>query len=190
MTAKSDASLMQSYRGGNAAAFDQLYERHRLAVFNYLYRHLGQAALAEDIFQDVWLRVIRAADQWQANSSFTAWLFRIAHNRLVDHWRSQRNDASLPNDELQADGFQADEVVADRQSSVEHSTLLADCLARLQQLLARLKPDQRDVFVLQQEAGLTLEQIAQVTAVGRETVKSRLRYALQKLRAGLEGCDD
>lgn len=175
----SDQSLVNQYRSGNTAAFDRLYDRYRIPVFNYIYRQVKQQNISEDIFQDVWLRVIGSIEQWKPGSSFSSWLYRIAHNRLVDYWRRLYPDALDPESEVQ-----------DPAPSADHLQFIQDCIERLKALLAILKPEQRDAFVLQQETGLSLEQIAEVTAVGRETVKSRLRYAMQKLRAGLEGCDD
>ena len=179
MNAVNDASLVNQYRSGNTAAFNRLYERYRIPVFNYIYRQVKQQSISEDIFQDVWLRVIRSIEQWKPDSSFASWLYRIAHNRLVDYWR-----------QFYPDELDAENEVQDPTASTDHFQFIQDCIERLKALLAILKPEQRDAFVLQQESGLSLEQIAEVTAVGRETVKSRLRYAMQKLRAGLEGCDD
>ena len=179
MNLDSDESLVNQYRSGNAAAFDRLYERYRIPVFNYIFRQLRQQNLSEDIFQDVWLRVIHSIGQWKESSSFAAWLYRIAHNRLVDHWRQHQPDQLDPETDIKSDS-----------DSVEQLQFIQNCIERLKQLLATLKPEQRDAFVLQQESGLSLEQIAEVMATGRETIKSRLRYAVKKLRVGLEGCDD
>lgn len=179
MNADSDELLIQKYRSGNAAAFDCLYERYRIPVFNYIYRQVKQKNLTEDIFQDVWLRVIRSVEQLKTDGNFSSWLYRIAHNRLVDYWRQHRPD------EMDDDGD-----VPDPGKAPEHLQFIQNCIERLKALLDLLKPEQRDAFVLRQESGLTLEQIAEVTSSGRETVKSRLRYAVQRLRAGLEGCDD
>ena len=179
MNKDSDELLIKQYRGGNAAAFDRLYERYRIPVFNYIFRQVKHRNLTEDIFQDVWFRVIRSVEQVREDGNFSSWLYRIAHNRLVDHWRQHRPDE-----------LEDEEEVSDPARTQEQLQFIQSCIERLKVLLGLLKPEQRDVFVLQQESGLTLEQIADVTDSGRETVKSRLRYAMQKLRAGLEGCDD
>jgi RNA polymerase sigma-70 factor (ECF subfamily) len=179
MTADTDEALLQQYRSGNAAAFDRLYERYRIPVFNYIHRQIRQKSISEDIFQDVWMRVIRSIGQWKTGSAFSTWLYRIAHNRLIDYWRQQRPEQLESAMEL-----------IDGTATAEHLQFIDNCIERLKLLLNFLKPEQRDAFVLQQESGLTLEQIAAITGSGRETVKSRLRYALQKLKSGLEGCDE
>ncbi len=179
MKTDSDETLLIKYRSGNAAAFDSLYNRYRLPVYNYIFRQVKKASLSEDIFQDVWMRVINSVDQCDTNRPFAPWLYRIAHNRLIDYFRQQQP--------LELDsGTEKTEA----KNSPDHTAFIQNCIERLKKLLGLLKPEQRDAFILQQESGLSLEQIAQVMATGRETIKSRLRYAMQKLRAGLEGCDE
>lgn len=181
MTA-SDEELMAGYCDGDAAAFEALYRRHRGPLFRYVSRLVPAGADAESLYQDAWLRVIQARAQWRRDQPFKPWLYRIAHNNVVDRLRReallrQADDETVVS--LQAPGAELD-VIA----------LLRDCVERLLALLARLPEVQRSVFLLKEEAGLTLEQIGEVTGVGRETVKSRLRYALTRLRQGLEGCND
>ena len=175
-----DEDLMALYAAGDADAFDTLYERFRGPLFRYLLRHCESEGAAEELFQETWLRVVRARQGWRPQAAFAPWLFRIARNLLTDHWR-QRPPASEPIDESVVDlSFPWPEAWA----------LVRDCVERLLKLLSGLAREQRDAFLLQTEGGLTLEQIAEVTGTGRETVKSRLRYALRRLRAGLEDCDE
>ena len=175
-----DNQLIDQYRGGNSRAFDQLYQRYRLPVFNYIFRQVKSQNIADDIFQDVWLRVIKSIRDYNHQGQFLAWLFTIARNRLTDHWRQLK-----PEDPIDVNDEQIpDNVLA------EHVQFLKDCMERLLALLKILKPEQRDAFVLQQESGLSLDEIADVCHCGRETIKSRLRYAMNKLRKGLEGCDE
>jgi RNA polymerase sigma-70 factor (ECF subfamily) len=174
-----DNDLVERYLKGDAVAFEQLYQRYRQPVFNYIHRQVVSSAVAEDIFQDVWLRVIRSIAQFEVGRSFRAWVFQIAHYRLIDHWRAHKH----PADDSELDNL-------DSRVDVEHSTFVRDCIERFMTLLERLNPDQRDAFVMQQETGFSLEQIADVMGTGRETIKSRLRYAMQFLKKGLEGCND
>ena len=179
MKTDSDETLLSKYRSGNAAAFDSLYNRYRLPVYNYIFRQVKKASLSEDIFQDVWMRVINSADQCDTTRPFAPWLYRIAHNRLIDYFRQQQPlELDLNTEKSEANNIP------------DHIAFIQNCIERLKNLLGLLKPEQRDAFILQQESGLSLEQIAQVMATGRETIKSRLRYAVQKIRAGLEGCDE
>lgn len=175
--------LWARYRGGDAAAFDLVYAEFRGPLFRYIRRQCGNCAESEELYQDVWLRAIRARDQFQGEY-FKAWLFRIAHNRLIDFHRA-RGNADDYIDEL---GEQiADEVEAARP---EGWSFLRDCVERLFALLKGLPQAQRNAFLLKEETGLSLAEIAEVTATSRETVKSRLRYATRQLRVGMEGCDD
>jgi RNA polymerase sigma-70 factor (ECF subfamily) len=176
-----DEDLMLAYRAGDAAAFDALYARHRGGVFRYLRRQTGNAAVAEELFQDVWMRLIDARARYEPQAKFSTWLYTIAHNRLMDHFRSGRraalvsyDDADDPPPEPVADTPQPEETVARKQDA-----------ARLLAAIDALPAAQREAFVLQQEGDLSVEEIAAATGVNRETAKSRLRYAMAKLRAQL-----
>lgn len=177
--APSDDMLMLAYAAGQVRAFEQLYQRHRVPLYRFLMRQLRNTALADELFQDVWQRVIAARASWQPDAAFSTWLFRIAHNRLNDHWRAQRHRPPPPEDAEQRTAQLADPETPERQLSRFEQR------RDLQRALDALPEDQREVLVLRLEQELTLEEIAQITGVGRETVKSRLRYAMDKLRAGI-----
>jgi len=179
---KTDEQLMQQYCAGDAAAFDTLYARYRGPVFRYVQRLCAQCIESEELYQDVWVRMVRARDQWQDHQAFSPWLFRIAHNRVVDHFRSMGKAELLEINEPEA--------IPGSGLLPEALALLRDCVERLMALLGELPENQRSAFLLKEEAGLSLAQIGEVTGVERETVKSRLRYALKRLRSNLEGCDD
>jgi RNA polymerase sigma factor (sigma-70 family) len=176
-----DEALMLAWAGGDLRAFEALYGRHRSRLYSFLLRQLRDGALADEMFQDVWQRVIAARAGWQPEAAFTTWLFRIAHNRLNDHWRAARHRPSAPID--------AEERVAPITDARTPETQLSEFEQRRQLQLAmeQLPPEQREVLQLRLEQELSLEEIAEITGVGRETVKSRLRYAMDKLRAGLSG---
>jgi len=178
----SDEELMLRYRGGDAGAFDALYARHKGPVFRYLRRQAGDAALAEELFQDVWMRIINARGDYEARARFTTWLYTIAHNRFLDHVRSKRRvDLTSFDDALETVvAFPAADPPAEQ--AIERKELAGRLLAALDALPA----PQREAFLLQQEGGLTVEAIARATGVERETAKSRLRYALAKLREHLK----
>ena len=174
-----DETLMLAYAAGDGEAFAKLYARHRARLFHYLLGQLRDRALAEELFQDVWQRLIHARAGWKPEAAFATWLFRIAHNRLNDHWRAARHRPAAPDD---ADARTAQ--LADTRTP----ELMADEQAQRLQLhraLAELPPEQQEVVILRLEQELSLEEIGQITGVGRETVKSRLRYAMDKLRARL-----
>ena len=184
----SDEDLMLAYAGGAAASFDRLYARHKGPVYRYLLRHCGNAATADELVQDVWTNVIRARATYAPTAKFTTWLYTLAHHRLVDHWRvsGQAGFVSIDDDD---DGSPRERVHAIHGSRIdEPETRVASGQigARLVRALAELPAAQRDAFLLQQEAGLSLAEIAKLTGAGDETVKSRLRYATAKLREALE----
>lgn len=175
-TDASDESLMLRYAGGEAAAFAPLYARHKGGLWRYFLRQGCNEATAAELFQDVWANLVKARASYQPSARFTTWLYRLAHNRLVDHWRATR-----PLEPIEA----ADEVAAAGYTEPARRAVQAEQASRLLTAVAGLAAEQRQAFLLQAEAGLSLEEIAQLQGVGRETVKSRLRYALAKLRGEL-----
>lgn len=175
----SDETLMLAYAAGEVGAFDQLYARHRGKLYRYLLRQLRNNGLADEIFQDIWQRVISARGDWKPDPGFATWLYTIAHHRLHDHWRAAKHRPPAPAD--------ADERAARLADPDTPERVVSEFERRreLQLALDDLPQDQREVLLLRLEQELTLEEIGEVTGVGRETVKSRLRYAMDKLRARL-----
>ena len=179
LQAPTDEALMLAYAEGDGEAFAELYARHRARLFHYLLGQLRDRALAEELFQDVWQRMILARSRWKPEASFATWLFRIAHNRLNDHWRAAKHRPAPPAD--------ANERAARVPDPHTPERILSDFeqRRRLQLAMAELPEDQREVLELRLQQELSLEEIGQITGVGRETVKSRLRYAMDKLRTRL-----
>lgn len=165
---------MLAYAQGDAAAFERLYTRHKGPLYRYLLRGCSNRATAQELFQDVWSRLIKARRRYEPTAKFSTYLFSLAHNRLVDFYRRQRFTDELPDDSA-APAASQPEAQAASQSRAE----------RLMAEIAALPFEQREALLLKEERGLTLEQIGEVTGVGRETVKSRLRYGLAKLRLAL-----
>ena len=175
----SDEALMLAWATGDGDAFAPLYARHRGRLYRFLLRQLRDPALADELFQDVWQRVIAARRGWTPDASFATWLYRIAHNRLADHWRAQQHRPPAP-----ADGDERAARIPDPDNP-ERTLSEFEQRRRLQLALDELPSEQREVLLLRLEQELTLEEIGAITGVGRETVKSRLRYAMEKLRARL-----
>jgi RNA polymerase sigma-70 factor (ECF subfamily) len=180
---ESDESLMLAYARGDATAFERLYARHKGPTFRYFLRHTSDRSAADELHQDVWLKVVAARERYVAEARFATWLYTLARHRLVDHWRARRGNrfTSLDDDDAPArDDLPADEV--------DPLSLVIDAQAgfRLQQALTEVPAAQRDAFLLHVEAGLSLGEIAALTGAPAETIKSRLRYAYRRLRATLE----
>lgn len=170
----SDEAMMRAWQSGNAAAFDQLYERHRGGVFRYFLRQCGSRAIAEELHHDVWLRVIAARARWRAEARVSTWLFTIARRRLIDHWR-----ATAPH---RLETLDEDIHAAPASSDPEAAAAGEEREARLSAALGALPEAQRDAFLLHVEGGLAIGEIAQLCGTSPETVKSRLRYAYARLR--------
>lgn len=172
-----DAALLRRYRRGDAAAFNALYQRHRLGLFRFLLGLCGDHALAEEVFQETWMSLVRSQSEQREAVLFKTWLYQIARNRLIDHWRKTgRHQAG--HDEYD----ECQHAQADPQPGPEQQWGLSRDSERLQAALADLPEDQREVFLLRAHGDLELNEIAELTRTPAETVKSRLRYALQKLR--------
>ena len=185
----SDEDLMLAYAAGDAAAFEALYARHKGGVYRYLLRQCRHGAAVDELFQDVWMNLIRARASYAPTAKFATYLYRVAHNRLIDHYRAS-GQVSL----VSADDEAYEDVVAalpaNRGLEPEMRVENRQLGERLKGAVASLPPLQRDAFLLQQEAGLSLDEIAELTGVGVETVKSRLRYAVSKLRQDLADLRD
>ena len=181
MEAVSDAELMQRYVAGDARAFDELYGRHRAALFRFLARQVSHA-VAQDLFQETWSRVVAHRQRYEPRAKFRTFLFTIAHHCYIDWLRARGRDAT----------YGAEPIEPDDAHYGDHEQRSVDALAASMELGHRLKaaiqalPEaQREAFLLHEESGLDLPEIAAITGVGAETVKSRLRYAVGKLRQSL-----
>ena len=166
---------MLAYGGGDAGAFETLYARHRGALFRFVLRAVKDRGVAEELFQEVWVRVIESRERYAPKARFTTWLYTIAHNLMVDHWR--RKGLSL----VALDGEDAATDTANPARQAEGR----EALARLLQAIEALPAAQREAFLLHQEGGLSVPEIASVTGADEEAAKSRLRYAMAKLKAVL-----
>ena len=174
---------MLAYRDGDTRAFDELYARHRAPLYRYLLRQCRDAAVAEELFQDVWANLVRARSNYTVKARFATYLYRLAHNRLIDHYRRRAPAALVSFDEEAGIAEPFTSACAQPEASFDTKQAAARVLA----LLEALPAAQREAFVLHHEGGLSLEEIAMTTGVAKETAKSRLRYATAKLREGMQG---
>lgn len=184
-----DEDLMARYVRGEEMAFEVLLSRYRRPLFGFLYRYLGRRDKAEDVFQDVFFEVIRARDVFRTDSKFSYWLYRIARNRAVDRLRRngfrEMDSLDVSVDREDCDGETRLNRVPGSNPNPEEETLSHELATALTECLASLPPEQREVFWLKEQSGLTFAEIAEMTGTSPNTVKSRLRYALEKIRADL-----
>lgn len=163
---------MLAYQRGDSRAFEKLYMRHKDGLFGFLYRSCLHHATAEELAHDAWTSIIRKASFYQPTASFKTYLFQVAHNKMVDYWRRSRRAA--------LDLVFDDEILhhlTDRAHGAEAEQLRRELRAAIQDL----PPEQRNAMLLR-EQGFSQDDIAAITGAARETVKSRLRYATQRLR--------
>jgi RNA polymerase sigma-70 factor, ECF subfamily len=181
---------MLAFRAGDARAFEVLVRRHRTPVFNFIFRFTGHRARAEDVLQETWLKVVRGAPDYETKAKFTTWLYTIARNLCVDSARkeSYRQAASLESPTAGSEGEDSrplGEALPDEGASPERGAYNARVRPLLARALAGLPEEQREVFVLREYSGIPFKDIAEVTGVSENTVKSRMRYALEGLRRRL-----
>ena len=184
-----DEVLMQNYAKGEMAAFDELLARHRQPLFGYLCRMLGNRELAEDVFQEVFIRVINARERYEKSAKFTTWLYKIAHNLCIDTFRREnfRKTESLfePASNANGEDVSLQEVIPGANPGPDEIIARQQLSEILKRCVSRLSPEQREVFVLRQYQELSFREIAHATETTESTVKSRMRYALNNLRTML-----
>src|SRR6266850_1972861 len=171
-----DEQLMLAYRDGDTGAFDTLYTRHRARLYRFVLRSVKSRAVGEELFQEIWIRVIEARARYTPQARFTTWLYTIAHNHLVDHWRKRG---------LTLVSLEDDDTPGSSPDPADHAQA-RESLARFAAALAALPPLQREAFLLHEEGGLTVAEIAAATKTNEEAAKSRLRYAMAKLKAAID----
>jgi RNA polymerase sigma-70 factor (ECF subfamily) len=184
-----DEALMAAFAGGDARAFEQLVGRHQRGVFNFLLRSVGNRAKAEELLQEVFLRVVRSKARYQASAKFTTWLYSIARNLSIDASRRARfrDHTSLDAPRRGSDGNSAPMVAQLPAQTVptDEAAEAPTIRKRLAEAVQALPDEQREVFLLRQLSGLSFREIADTVGIPENTVKSRMRYALEKLRGEL-----
>jgi len=177
----SDENLMMSYASGDTAAFEILYVRHKGSVYRYMLNLCRNEAIAEELFQEVWMKLINARENYQVKAKFTTYLYKLAHNQFIDHYRKQNVRIVLDQ------SVEVDDVEQDQSSNnnPEKQVQTKQTINRLCELLDALPNEQREVFLLREETGMSIPEIAETLGINQEAAKSRLRYAVSKLRTGL-----
>ena len=184
INADPDQALMLQYARGNTRAFELLYSKHKGPLYRYFVRQIYDQQLAEDLYQETWSRVIKAASKYQAKAKFTTWLYRIAHNIIIDHVRAKKPESSFT-DTFEA-GQDSESIASCLSESPEQQLQQQKKALLLKDCVNDLPPVQQEAFLLNMEMGFTAATIADIAGATIEATKSRLRYA----NKGLKACVD
>ena len=193
--ARTDEVLMASFRDGEARAFDVLVVRHRRGLFNFLLRSVQNRSRAEEMLQEVFLRVVRSKERYEHTAKFTTWVYTIARNLCVDESRRAKFrrtvslDAPRRGDGSEDGPAMLDSVAAD-QVATDDAAAAPQIRGRIAKAIDLLPDDQREVFLMRQVSGLSFKEIGEIVGAPENTVKSRMRYALDKLRTELKDFQD
>lgn len=181
----SDYELIQRFIKGEQSCFDILIRRHKNKVFAYISLYIRDQALAEDLFQDTFMKVIQSvkAGKYQDNGKFISWVMRIAHNLIIDHFRRIKQMNTVSNDDYESDLFNSKRFA---EATVEDDMIKRQILKDVRKMITMLPDDQREVVILRHYAGLSFKEIADLTDVSINTALGRMRYALINMRKIME----
>jgi RNA polymerase sigma-70 factor (ECF subfamily) len=189
-----DEVLMTRYQSGDRAAFAQLVKRHKTPVYNFILRQIRNGAVAEDITQDVFVRVVQNASEFRHSARFSTWVYTIARNLCIDHLRKMalRRHPSLDQPAQAEDGPTLGERTRDEHhgASVDRVAIGRQLSAHIQRAVEDLPEDQREVFLLREVGNVPFKDIADMIGVSENTIKSRMRYALERLQKALTEYED
>jgi RNA polymerase sigma-70 factor, ECF subfamily len=183
-----DEALMIRFQQGDRAAFAALVRKHKSPLFNFALRQLRAKTTAEDVVQETFVRVVQNAADFKHEARFTTWLYTIARNLCIDQLRkgALRKHPSLDARQSQDEGGPTlGEQTADARANVERDATAGELRERIASAVETLPDDQREVFLMREVANLPFKEIADITGVPENTVKSRMRYALERLQAAL-----
>jgi RNA polymerase sigma-70 factor, ECF subfamily len=188
MTNDSDELLVARFQAGDRAAFAALVRRHQGPLFHFAFRQLRSAPAAEDVVQEAFVRVVQSAAEFKNEARFTTWVYTITRNLCIDQLRKRAHRRHPSLDEARGDDGDRTlgEVVADRSADVERQAAGAELKQQVAAAVEQLPPDQKEVFLMREVANLPFKEIAEITGVPENTVKSRMRYALERLQAALK----
>lgn len=188
MTTDSDELLVARFQAGDRAAFAALVRRHQGPLFHFAFRQLRSAPAAEDVVQEAFVRVVQSAAEFKNEARFTTWVYTITRNLCIDQLRKRAHRRHPSLDEARGDDGDRTlgEVVPDRSADVERQAAGAELKQQVAAAVEQLPPDQKEVFLMREVANLPFKEIAEITGVPENTVKSRMRYALERLQAALK----
>ena len=190
-----DEVLLMRFQGGDRGAFTSLVRRHKMPIFNFILRLVGAAPAAEDLVQDVFIRIVQNAVDFKHESKFSTWAYAIARNISIDYLRKASFQRSSSLDRAifgASDGPTVLEATPDQhpRASVERAVIGMEIGERITASVDRLPQEQREVFLLREIANLPFREISAIIGVPENTIKSRMRYALERLQEGLVDYED
>ncbi len=176
-----DYELINGFINGNEKSIEILILRHKSKVYSYISLYIRSRDLADDIFQDTFLKVVQSirAGRYQDDGKFISWVMRIAHNLIIDHFRHEKQMGIVLNDDYETDLFNTHSLVED---NVEDVMVRRQMLRDIRRLIAELPEDQREVVIMRHYAGMSFKEIADMTGVSINTALGRMRYALINMR--------
>jgi RNA polymerase sigma-70 factor (ECF subfamily) len=191
-----DEALMTRFQGGDASALAALVQRHKTTLYNFILRQVRHPMVAEDLVQDVFLRIVHRAGDYKHEARFATWAYSIARNISIDHLRKMalRRHPSL--DQPAGAGSEFGQSLGERtaddrpSASIDRAAIGGELGIRITRAVEDLPPDQREVFLLRQLAEVPFREIADIVGASENTVKSRMRYALERLQAALRDYED
>jgi len=192
-----DEVLMMRFQGGDQSAFTRLVRRHKTPVYNFILRSVRSREVAEDLVQDVFVKVVQNAAEFKHEARFSTWAYMIARNVCIDHLRKAalRRHPSLDqaaNNNSGEDGPTLGERIADSHfgAAVDRVAIGSELGQRITRAVEELPPEQREVFLLREVANVPFKEIAEIVGVPENTTKSRMRYALERLQQALAEYED
>ncbi len=190
----SDEALMIRYQRGDRTAFAVLVRRHQGALFNFALRQMRSPQIAEDVVQEAFVRVVQSAAEFKHEARFLTWIYTIVRNLCIDQMRKNalRKHASLDESRggEEGEGPTLGEKIADPNAATERAATGTELKERIAVAVDKLPDDQREVFLMREVANLPFKEIAEITGVPENTVKSRMRYALERLQEALQEYED
>lgn len=178
-TGKSDAELIAEYRNGDTDAMQELVHRHRSSLFGYIVNMTANSGIADDVFQEVWIRAIKKLDKYK-NDNFPGWLMRIARNFVIDESRKKKPQLSL--DYETEDGQTLQQIVPGKVATPDMEVVSGELAARIADAVEELPPEQKEVFILRVKADMPFKEICKIQDTSINTALARMQYALTKLR--------
>ncbi len=178
---KTDYELINSFINGDERSIEVLILRHKSKVYSYINLYIRSRDLADDIFQDTFMKVVQSVRQgrYQDDGRFLSWVMRIAHNLIIDHFRHEKQSGLILNEDYESDIFNSYKF---SDENIENTIMRRQIMHDIRRLISELPDDQREVVIMRHYTGMSFKEIADMTGVSINTALGRMRYALINMR--------